>query len=126
MITRNIKARFTAAEALEFLKKIHNQLDAKVLARQPTESSIALRNSSWDRWAVLPKDFVKQWSAYRDPPPHLLLPSFAKNLQSRVRMANCLYAEKGGSKHRGFVLPIPEHIAQNLSLLSQGLNLFVI
>ncbi|KIK01270.1 hypothetical protein K443DRAFT_98951 [Laccaria amethystina LaAM-08-1] len=69
MITRNIKARFTAAEALEFLKKIHNQLDAKVLARQPTKSSTALRNSSWDRWAVLPKDFVKQWSAYRGPPP---------------------------------------------------------
>lgn len=68
MITRDIKARFTAAEALAFLESFRVNLDPEVLTRRPTEASNTLWNC-WDRWAGLPKDFVDQWSADRDPPP---------------------------------------------------------
>lgn len=68
MIIRDIKARVTAAEALAFLESFRTNLGPEVLARQPIEASNTLW-SCWDRWAGLPKDFVDQWSADRDPPP---------------------------------------------------------
>ena len=81
MITSNIEARFTAAEALSFLDSFRMQLDAEVLARQPVECSNSLW-SAWDRWAGLPKDFVDRWSAYRDPSPTYTSVPAAKSLSS--------------------------------------------
>lgn len=67
MVTRNINARFTAAEALAFLESFRAHLDAHVLSHQP----IKPQNEDWgkfDRWAGLPAEFVDRWSVYRDPP----------------------------------------------------------
>lgn len=57
MITRNIEARFTAAEALSFLESFRIQLDAEVqVAHRPAECSNSLW-SAWDQWARHLEDF---------------------------------------------------------------------
>ena len=71
MVTPDIEARFTAAEALAFLENFRRQRDAKVLAQRPIQRPNAdyVPYDHWDRWAGLPGDFVREWSAYRIPPP---------------------------------------------------------
>jgi hypothetical protein len=64
MLTDKVQARFTAREALEFLKQIdHSLTDEQRLASTPRV------RSNWNavgrRWEGLPVEFVKQWSRYR-------------------------------------------------------------
>jgi len=77
MVTPDIEARFTAGEALTFLENFRSRLGAEMLAQRPIQRPNAnlVPFGDWDRWAGLPDDFVRQWSAYRIPPPsyHLRL-----------------------------------------------------
>jgi hypothetical protein len=64
MLTDDVRARFTAREALEFLKHIDGSL-----ADEQRRASTPHVYTDWEaigrRWEGLPVDFVKQWSKYR-------------------------------------------------------------
>ena len=70
MITRDIKKRFTAAQALEFLNEIIASVTASQLSIPEDEDPYARDTGDcegYDRWKGLPADFQAKWNAYREP-----------------------------------------------------------
>lgn len=70
MVTRDIKKRFTAAQALEFLNSIVATATQAQLSIQEDEDRYARKTGYYeihDRWKGLPKDFQERWGAYREP-----------------------------------------------------------
>jgi len=72
MITRDIRFRFTASEAVEFLKNLYSSLSPEDMQASPlqlplSESHITYEN--FDRWRSLPENFVKDWAHYREHRP---------------------------------------------------------
>jgi hypothetical protein len=70
MVTRDTKARFSAAQALEFFDEMVLGLDATQLAVVPLPWPLngVTRYDYQDRWAGLSEDFVKRWGHLREPP----------------------------------------------------------
>jgi hypothetical protein len=64
MLTDDVQARFTAREALEFLKQIDESL-----TDEQRRASTPRVYTDWEaiglRWEGLPVEFVKRWSGYR-------------------------------------------------------------
>ncbi|KAF9000487.1 hypothetical protein BDQ17DRAFT_1427171 [Cyathus striatus] len=77
MITRNIRDRFTAPEALQFFEQMQSQLTEAQLSTPFSDNEDSLTYETRDHWKGLPDDFVKQWAHYKAPP----LPLFAKILR---------------------------------------------
>ncbi len=69
MIHWNVESRLTAAQALQFFDDLYPQLDQEQLQSYPPKYDLltSLPYEEHDRWAGLPKDFVKQWSHMRMP-----------------------------------------------------------
>jgi hypothetical protein len=68
MITRDIRKRFTASEALRFLEeRVLPSLSPQELDAHPTESVKYVDPEEYDRWAGLDPEFVEAWSTYRLP-----------------------------------------------------------
>jgi hypothetical protein len=72
MVTHEVSQRFTAPQALEFLRELCSTLS-------PAELQIGLRGRlSWiyepgyDKWSGLPPNFVKEWASFRIPELPLL------------------------------------------------------
>lgn len=70
MMTANVKLRFTAREALEFLNNIEAQLSESQRRAKPELLSRNWRETGI-RWKGLPEDFAKQWASYMNRPPSL-------------------------------------------------------
>ena len=70
MITRDLKRRFTASEALRFFEENISQMSALELEAPLEEdhSGGHLDYDQYDRWKELPLDLQKQWAMYREPP----------------------------------------------------------
>ncbi|PPR06492.1 hypothetical protein CVT26_004581 [Gymnopilus dilepis] len=70
MITRDLKRRFTASEALRFFEENISQMSALELEAPLEEdhSGGHLDYDEYDRWKELPLDLQKQWAMYREPP----------------------------------------------------------
>lgn len=67
MIARDVRKRFTAAEALEFLNNvIQNANEAQLSISQDADSFVG-HYETYDRWKGLPQDFQVKWAAYREP-----------------------------------------------------------
>ncbi|CAL1698389.1 unnamed protein product [Somion occarium] len=69
MIIQDISSRYTAAEALEAYIRMMENLDPASL-ETPAPSPPPLPDYVWqafDRWAGLPEEFVKEYSAHRPP-----------------------------------------------------------
>ena len=72
MVTEDIKSRFTARRAFEFLQGI----DVSLTDEQRNGTFTRLGGIQWltvgARWKGLPDDFVKKWSSYASPQPSLI------------------------------------------------------
>lgn len=71
MITMNLKERFTAQEALEFVKKHILGGSTEILDR-PLERKRTMKTIFWDpdqhdKWANLPAEFVAKWGMFKAP-----------------------------------------------------------
>lgn len=85
MVTRDIRRRFTASAALQFLEE---QVIAKSLRHQLSlfERPAYLDGpvdtyEAYDRWKGLPADFQQEWAAYREP---LGIPWMSRALRTLV------------------------------------------
>ena len=70
MITRNVSARFTAADALAFLEDQYAELDDEQRHRMEPKVNWETYDSNYethDRWTGLPPDLVRKWSHLREP-----------------------------------------------------------
>jgi hypothetical protein len=64
MITFDIRKRFTAVQALQFLEGIYASLTpTELAARYPPLLRVPVE--LYDRWQHLSPEFVQQWSVYR-------------------------------------------------------------
>ncbi|KAF8886812.1 hypothetical protein BD779DRAFT_608479 [Infundibulicybe gibba] len=68
MTTHIVTRRFTAPEALKFCSFIRESLTVKELDTR-LDPEPQRDGYCRDRWAHLPPDFVRTWSAYRESPP---------------------------------------------------------
>lgn len=64
MLTDDVQARFTAREALEFIRQVDESLTDEQRRASTAHAYINWR-SIGHRWEGLPDSFVKQWSRYR-------------------------------------------------------------
>ncbi|KAF9011318.1 kinase-like domain-containing protein [Cyathus striatus] len=71
MVTRDIRNRFTATQALHFFEEMRTELTEKQLLTHidiSASASLPVHYEIYDRWAGLPSDFIEKWSKYREPP----------------------------------------------------------
>ncbi|KAF9018075.1 hypothetical protein BDZ89DRAFT_1074198 [Hymenopellis radicata] len=64
MVTWDVRARFTAEEALQFFEQHVSHLDENLLHTVPREYDF----NEYDRWSELPPEFVRTWVHLRIPP----------------------------------------------------------
>lgn len=70
MVTRDVESRFTAEDALSFLRDRRAEMDDIQLMREPEEFRNEMLSNdyeTYDRWEGLPPDFVLRWSHFREP-----------------------------------------------------------
>ncbi len=63
MVTWDVRARFTAEEALQFFEQHVPHLDENLLYTVPPNFNYG----NYDRWSELPPEFVEKWSYLRIP-----------------------------------------------------------
>ncbi|KAF8968979.1 kinase-like domain-containing protein [Flammula alnicola] len=70
MTTRDLRRRFTAAEALQFFEDMRSQLTDVQLEtfEYPPHYEDFKYYDEYDRWQHVPPDFAAKWAAYREPP----------------------------------------------------------
>ena len=70
MTTRDLKRRFTASQALEFLEDFASELTQEQLSSPPPPwLGTAAPYEPFDRWNGLPDKFIKDWSHFHEPKP---------------------------------------------------------
>lgn len=65
MTTHVVSQRWTAEEALEFLRSVMETLDAKTLQE---EVVLGIPSLVYDYWGKLPPELSDKWAPYRTPP----------------------------------------------------------
>lgn len=70
MTTRNVRRRFTAEEALNFLDAQLSDIPATELNKlyHPQDPWEEVTYEKYDRWCHIPPAFARQWAMFREPP----------------------------------------------------------
>ncbi|PPQ88398.1 hypothetical protein CVT25_011277 [Psilocybe cyanescens] len=70
LTTRNLAFRFTASEALVFLREMLSQLSAADLDREigPDDLKIYIPYDKYNRWEHVTPEFARKWAHYKEPP----------------------------------------------------------